>query len=273
MFEKLNYDEYLEDNPFYKGLGIDLKKYGKIDKKIEQDIYSAVDKDNKIPFPSELDDLTRLHFLITSRKVTTILEFGVGKSSFVFDDALRINKKKHSDYVKNNLRRANPFECISIDNNQEFIKITENEFGDLSRVKFHYSELEISTFNSRVCTFYTDVPNVCPDFIYLDGPDLWSAKGDIRGISTRHIDRMPMAADILAFEHFLTPGTLIVVDGRTANARFLKSNLQRNWIHNHSIVYDQHFFELREEPLGNLNKRQIEFCLGKSWLNSLEINQ
>ena len=33
-----------------------------------------------------------------------------------------------------------------------------------------------------------------------------------------------MAADILAIEHFLVSGTLIVVDGRTANARFLKAN-------------------------------------------------
>ena len=29
-----------------------------------------------------------------------------------------------------------------------------------------------------------------------------------------------MAADILSIEHFLHPGTLIVIDGRTANARF-----------------------------------------------------
>ena len=36
MFEKLNYNEYLKDNPFYKGLGIDLKKYGKIDKKLSK---------------------------------------------------------------------------------------------------------------------------------------------------------------------------------------------------------------------------------------------
>jgi len=93
MFKKLNYNKYLKDYPFYKDLGIDLRKYGKINRKIEQDIYSPVDKDNKIPYQPELDDLTRLHFLITSRKVTTILEFGVGKSSFVFNDALKINKK------------------------------------------------------------------------------------------------------------------------------------------------------------------------------------
>ena len=35
-----------------------------------------------------------------------------------------------------------------------------------------------------------------------------------------------MSADILVFEHFLQPGTLIVVDGRAANARFLKTNLE-----------------------------------------------
>ena len=39
----------------------------------------------------ELDDLIRLHYLVTSRKVMTILEFGVGKSSIVFDHALQIN--------------------------------------------------------------------------------------------------------------------------------------------------------------------------------------
>jgi hypothetical protein len=63
------------------------------------------------------------------------------------------------------------------------------------------------------------------------------------------------------------PGTLIVVDGRTANARFLKSNLQRDWTYYHSEAFDQHFFELTERPLGIYNKRQIDFCLGKEFYN------
>lgn len=78
-------------------------------------------------------------------------------------------------------------------------------------------------------------------------------------------DRLPMSVDILAFEHFLFPRTLIVVDGRTANARFLKTNLQRNWDYYHSEEYEQHFFELKEAPIGIYNKRQIEFCLGPDW--------
>ena len=32
-----------------------------------------------------------------------------------------------------------------------------------------------------------------------------------------------------SFEHFLHPGTLIMTYRRTANARFMKSNFQRNW--------------------------------------------
>ena len=86
----------------------------------------------------------------------------------------------------------------------------------------------------------------------------------MRGISTRHLDRLPMAADILPIEHFLLPGTLIVLDGRTANARFLKTNLQRDWCYSYSTEFDQHFFELKEEPLGPYNKKQVEFSLGNS---------
>ena len=76
---------------------------------------------------------------------------------------------------------------------------------------------------------------------------------------------MPMAADILLFEHFLVPGTLIVVDGRTANARFLHTNLQRNWRYDYVPEFDQHFFELRERPLGRFNQAQIAYCLGGDW--------
>jgi len=104
--------------------------------------------------------------------------------------------------------------------------------------------------------------NELPDLIYLDGPDQFSPLGNVRGVSTNHSDRLPMSGDILAIEHFLLPGTLIVVDGRSANARFLKTNFQRDWSYFYHQEFDQHFFELLEEPLGIFNKRQIDFCLG-----------
>tara|TARA_B100000073_G_C23723261_1_gene568373 strand:- start:1237 stop:2052 length:816 start_codon:yes stop_codon:yes gene_type:complete len=252
-----DYSNYLKNNPFHRGLNIDLKEYGDLKTK-HTDILN-LDPGKKVPHQAELDDLIRLHYLITSRKVTTILEFGVGKSTYVFNDALEQNKSKYLSFVKNNLRRSNPFECHSIDNNKDWIKHTKKDFPYLDNVVFYHSECEMSTFNSRVCTFYKNIPNVCPDFIYLDAPDQWSPVGDIRGVSTNHPDRLPMSADILALEHFLLPGTMIVLDGRTANARFLKCNFQRDWDYYHDSEFDQHFFELNEDPLGKINKEHIEF--------------
>jgi len=237
------------------------RKKGGVDvlsNKINKDKWSSVNPDNKVPFPAELDDLIRLHYLITSRKVTKILEFGVGKSTIVFDHALSQNKNAFGNYVETYLRRSNPFECHSVENSKQWIE-TIKRSHKTKNVFFHYSSCEIGTFNDRICTFYETLPNICPDFIYLDAPDQFSVSGDIRGISTRDPDRLPMSADILALEHFLLPGTLIVVDGRTANARFLKTNFQRDWTYKYFNDYDQHFFELNEDPLGPYNAKQIEF--------------
>jgi hypothetical protein len=79
---------------------------------------------------------------------------------------------------------------------------------------------------------------------------------------------MPMSADILRFEFFLEPGTLILVDGRTQNARFLKAYLKRNWAYQHDPIGDIHYFELQENALGPYNKRKMDFCLGGNWLLS-----
>jgi len=264
-----SYENYLKKHPIHKLLNIDLKDYGEINKKQIKDIYYSVDPNLSEAFPAELDDLVRLHYLITSRKVTTILEFGVGKSSIVFDHALKFNKEKYFDYVSQNLRRKNKFECFSVDNNQEWIdkcKLT----AKTNLVNYHYSKCKVSTFNGRICTFFESLPNICPDFIYLDGPDQFSPEGNVRGIDTKHPDRLPMAADILAIEHFLLPGTFILVDGRTANARFLKTNLQRDWCYSYSEEFDQHYFELIERPLGIYNKKQIDFCLGNSYYKNFE---
>ena len=240
------------------------------EKKIDNSsILETVNPNNKIPYDIEFDDLSRLHYLVISRKVTTILEFGVGKSSIVFSDALKKNKEKWFNFTSKNLRRANLYQCHSIDNNKEWIMECNQKvpkyFFDEQILTLHFAKLTTSEFCGRICTFFDPLPNISPDLIYLDGPDQFSASGSIRGINTKHQDRMPMAADILSFEHFLQPGTLIVVDGRTANARFLQSNLQRNWAYFYSEIFDQHFFELQESPLGVFNKKQLDHCLGNSF--------
>lgn len=268
LFKGFNISRYILENSIAEILDIDLNEYGDLEKKNIHDASYGVNPELQEPFSAELDDLAKLHWLVKNRHVTTVLEFGLGKSTIIFNNALIHNKLKDEDFVCSNLRRNNPYECHSVDNYQKWIEEIKNK-NNLERVFYHKSNLLMSCFNGRACTYYDPIPNVCPDLIYLDGPDQFSPNGDIRGITTNHKDRMPMSADILVFEHFLTPGTLIVIDGRTSNARFLKSNLQRNWCYCHDPVGDQHYFELLEEPLGIFNLRQINFCLGNSYFERL----
>ena len=70
---------------------------------------------------------------------------------------------------------------------------------------------------------------------------------------------MPMTGDLLRIEHLLTPGTIVIFDGRAANARFFASNIQRGWSYQHDDDFDQHVFILNELPLGKFSKKQLEF--------------
>ena len=244
------------------------KEYSK-EEKYFLNLDSAVDPKNTIPFKTDYADLARLHYLIRSRKVTTILEFGVGKSTLIFGNALNKNKADFFSFTNKNLRRDNLYECHSVDNYYKWIqdtkKLIPKKLLEGKFINLKFCKVKMGEFQNRVCTYYEKLPNICPDFIYLDGPDQFSPKGSVRGLSTRFKDRMPMAADILSFEHFLQPGTLIVIDGRTANARFLKTNFQRNWYYYHDSNFDQHFFELSEPPLGKYNEKMINHCLGEKY--------
>jgi len=268
LFKGFDPSDYISSNNIAKLVGINVNDYGDPTKKVVRDSSHGVNPDLAEAFTPELDDLSKLHWLVVSRHVTTILEFGLGKSTIIFNNSLIKNKIADEGFVAANLRRNNRYECHSIDNHEKWIEEVKGK-NDLERVVYHKSSLVMGTFNGRACTYYDPLPNVCPDLIYLDGPDQFSPSGAIRGVTTNHKDRMPMAADILVFEHFLTPGTLIVTDGRTANARFLKTNLQRNWCYCHDADADQHYFELLEEPLGIYNLQQIDFCLGNTYFERL----
>lgn len=267
-----NYNEYIETNHITSLLN-DSSASGDLSLKRTLSPTFSVDPQNQTPFPPQYDDLARLHYLIRSRKVFTALEFGVGKSTLVIGEAIRLNRSECSPSILQNLRRENPFQLHSVDNYQKYIDIVKNQLppvlNDSKICHFYHSDLFVGTFMDRICTFYETLPNICPDLIYLDAPDQFSPIGNIRGITTAHQDRMAMSADILAIEHFLQPSTLIVIDGRTANARFLKSNLQRKWSYFYDQEWDQHFFELQEEPLGIYNKRMIDFCLGDTYYSRL----
>ena len=219
------------------------------------------------PYFPELNDLYRLHQFIVINKRTTVLEFGSGWSSLIFNLALKEVKDKSSNEVKN-LRRNNLFELFVLENQKKYLGVSKDRIkkfnNDLKiknpiKINFHYSEVEMTTFNDKIATQFKKLPLCNPDFIYLDGPGQFNVKKDINGISTRHSDMMPMACDILKFEYFYTPGTIIVCDGRAANAKFLKDNFMRKWKYISDQKNDQHIFWLDDPILGKYNKLQQDY--------------
>ena len=126
-----------------------------------------------------MDDLIRLHYLVTSRKVTTILEIGVGKSTTVFDHALEQNKLKYGDFVNKNLRRSNAFECHSVDNNEEWIDLPQSYLHNTDSSDIN---IEIySVFDDWIEIRYTTEPRNCQ----CDGNsliDYWGGEYRIRVI-------------------------------------------------------------------------------------------
>jgi hypothetical protein len=216
------------------------------------------------PIPPEMSDLARLHFLISHLKPVCYLEFGSGLSTAVAASAVSILRETHLEWAQQNLRHDSPFHIYSIDESEAWLERTKSLVPEASRnyVTLMSSGVLVEHYNFVPVTFYEQLPNVAPDFIYLDGPSQFATDEDLAGLSFSERCRFPVAADILRFEYFMEPGSVILVDGRTTNARFLKNNLQRNWSYLESEKADVSYFSLDEPPIGSLNKDKLSFLRG-----------
>jgi hypothetical protein len=252
---QFDYKSYYYDNKLDKLLNTEYK---------HTELYEpgfVFNIDGKDPFAPDCDDLVRLHHIIRTRKVMTVLEFGVGWSTTVMADALQKNHSDYYDEIKDNLRRVDPFSLYTIDTEKKYVDITKNNIPKHLKphVKFFTTSAYLTTFNDRVCGRLKEIPNICPDFIYSDGPSFRSIKGEVNGINMDHQDRTIITADLLFMEPLFLPGTLILFDGQTNNARFHKNNFQRNWEYKHFQSEDASVFELVEKPLGPYNEDQLKF--------------
>ena len=204
-------------------------------------------------FAPKIDDLVRLHRLVRQRMVTTVLEFGVGFSTVIFADALARNQARFDALTdKPPLRNSNLFQLFSVDASQHWINETANRLPDTlkDRVHLSYSPVKAGTHNGQLCHFYTQLPNVIADFIYLDAPSPKDVEGAVNGLDFSIDERTVMSGDLLLMEPTMLPGTMILVDGRTNNARFLERNFTRTFTCSHSAKDDVTTFELAEKPLG-----------------------
>ena len=219
-----------------------------------------------IPQPPDLNDLYRLYMFIILNKRTTVLEFGTGYSTLVMHYALMENQKKFG-LKKPFPRCENPYEIFSIDNNKFYTKISKDRLKKNSKkmkyVNFFYSKANMTKYEGNFAVEYERLPRVNPDFIYLDGPSQWAPNTTVNNFTTAHPDMMPMSCDIGKIENFLTPGTIIVSDGRTANSIFLKNCFKRNWKFLHDRNNDQCYFLLIDKSLGLHNNKQLKFYYAK----------
>ncbi len=250
--------QIFNDDSFFK---IFLKEYSKTERK-EIDPNSMLQKKTYKP---QIKDLLRLYEFILLNKRTTVLEFGTGWSTLIISLALNNLKKKYSSEIKN-LRRSDPFEVFPVDNEKKFLQISKdriNNFykkkGEKKNTNFLFSDCNVSSYNGKFCIEYEKIPLCNPDFIYIDGPDIFNIKGKIKNFCFGHQDIMPIICDILKIEYFLIPGTIILMDGRTANAQFLSQNFQRKWIHYYDKKNDQNILYLDAPSLGKLNDRLLKF--------------
>lgn len=225
-------------------------------------IYASVNADNLPSFPPDFADLARLHYLIRTNFSFTVLEFGVGFSTLVIADALRQNYfqfKAIEKKVTAKIRNKNLFKLFSVDSSEKWINRTQSYLPDDFKeyVNFSYSPVDITLIGTEVCSLYSKLPDIVPDFIYLDAPNPKDVQGNINGLSFNCDERTIISADILLYESSLIPGAVVLIDGRTNNAHFLRRNLKRSWQNRSYREGDVSLFKLKDQTLGEINRFEL----------------
>ena len=222
-----------------------------------KDIYKYFVSGETSEAKPEFIDLKNIFELITSRKPRCILEFGVGFSTICICLALKENEK-------------NGFsgELYTVDAEKNWLKNTENKLpSELKKyVTFHYSSCSASTVNNQLVSIYDDLPNISPNFIYLDGPSPESVMGNVRGlgfgkkisdlksdetIKTQESNtwyRRIVASDILLYESSSPSDFFILIDRRYVNMNFLSNNLKHKYTLKKDLAFGIVSFEKKYEP-------------------------
>jgi hypothetical protein len=202
----------------------------------------------------DVPDLVRLHRIVRHRPCVTVLEMGVGCSTFVLAHALEQVEREHGEVLRARLgRNSHLLQLFTVDADERWLRHTADRLPPslAERVHLSHSPVRATTFAGRLCHVYERLPNVVPDLIYLDGPNPADVRGTVNGLDFSIPERTVMSADILLMEPTLLPGTVVVVDGRESNTRFLTRNLQRPFTL--AVEGDASIIELTEPRLGRVD--------------------
>jgi len=118
-------------------------------------------------------------------------------------------------------------------------------------------------------TTWDPIPRFDYDFIYLDAPEPEQIVGGTGHIQMRDVHDLPIAGDLIVNEPYILPQTSVIIDGRTSNARYLASNLYRNWTVSTDFAGDFTLLHLSESALGTINQNHLSFRRERSVDESL----
>jgi hypothetical protein len=243
------------------------------DEKVE---FEKTERENFLD-PAEFNDLFFLYKKTRESYAVSVLEFGSGYSTLVFAIALYQNYLEFGKEYLDKCIHPNAFQLLTVDGSEYFLNKSIKRIPEKIQrlVKGHFSEVELFEFNGaggQIVNRWNDLPNFTPDLIYIDGPDPEQIHTKIKGYESKDFS-LPMSADILQREFFLWNGTQIIMDGRGANAEFLRLHLKREWQYMKDSYNDRHIFKLYSEPWGYFAHQHSNFKREKSeqnlpWLDS-----
>ena len=153
--------------------------------------------------PPDYTDLWFLYRTVRKLKPTALLEFGSGCSTAVLAAAIHRNRAGHLWTVEAVERWADATEAALPDQLRPLVTVVYSPAREDNRDVPGWS--------------HTVLPDVEPDFLYLDGPPL-------RPGSKRHV-----AFDPLDLEPRFKRGFVMVIDGRWKNAKYFRSHLRRSY--------------------------------------------
>jgi len=207
------------------------------EKKLRRTLYEALERPARLRLgPALLADLARrpatakppvwpelavIHREIRRLRPQRVLEFGSGCSTLVIAQALAENAAEgHPGFLE------------SLDADPHWGQVTIDSLpprlADYCRVAVVPA---IPAEHAGIPAWrHREVPPPPFDFIYLDGPALTPER--------------EAALDLLDLEAELAPGTVVLVDGRYPNCRFLEAHLRRRWRRRRRHLLHQTRYEL-----------------------------
>lgn len=169
-------------------------------------------------------DLSNIYDIVRRRKPKIVLEFGSGCSTLTFARALADNQAAGDT----------PGHIYSVETSAHFKQQTESYLPSSLKpfVSILQSGIQFGEVAGERVMWHSEVPDIVPNLIYLDGPDYQDHSPDI-----------VTQADGVMLESKAANDCAILIDGRQATYRFTRSNLKRNYVLTTSDLNKWELFE------------------------------